>query len=246
MVGNNVSWGHQSFSGRVSEGPTMAPSVAHLHAWATHNSPPTSKRNRVEHSHNCAFLSARNTVWHCYSRTSSSSLQAPFFMPSCLCDEKAFFCCFSFYATCLNKRASRCKNTDAVQEFLVCLLSESEERQGPSAYGQVRRLHRGFGLSSLQREQRWQTNVRHVQRQAWCVHGDGRSPSGPCVYTTGGLQRLRIKRNWTHIKAFRGFLKWLIFPENTKERIWMGHIKTLSFFRGVLPAAVKNGNSKQY
>lgn len=187
--------------------PTMAPSVAHLHAWATHNSPPTSKKNRVSHSHNCVFLSGNNT--DTCIRAQAPPAFGRLFMPSCLCNERASFSLFLFYTTCLNKRASRCKNTAVVEECFVCLLSESEDPQGPSV--EVQRLARGYGLSVLQCEQPRQINVRHVQRQAWRVHRDGRSPSGPCLYTTGGLQTLWMKRNWAHIKAFLGFLKWLIF-----------------------------------
>lgn len=73
----------------------MAPSVAHLHAWATHNSPPTSKKNRVSHSHNCVFLSASNT-------DTCIRAQAPpafrrLFMPSCLCNESFFFVVFVWH-----------------------------------------------------------------------------------------------------------------------------------------------------
>lgn len=35
---------------------------------------------------------------------------------------------FLFHTTCLNKRASRCKNTAVEEECVVCPLSESEQQ----------------------------------------------------------------------------------------------------------------------
>lgn len=156
----------------------MAPSVAHLHAWATHNSPPTSEKNTASHSRNCVFLSSGNTDARIHTQTPPAFRRL--FMPSCLCNEGACFVLFLFL-TCLNKRASRCKNSAVEEECAVCLLSESEEQPGPSVWAG------GYGFSVLQCEQPRQINVCHaLQRQAWRVHRDGRSSSGTlCVLSRG-------------------------------------------------------------
>lgn len=191
----------------------MAPSVAHLHAWATHNSPPTSKKNRVSHSHSRVSLSSGNTDTCIHTQP-----LAAFSCCRAYATRELLLCCFCFHATCLNKRASRCKNTAVGEECVVRLVSESEQQPGVWAQG----LAGGYGSSVLQCEQPRQINVCHVCSGKPDVFAEtAEVHQDPVCSLSRGFTGAR---NPTQLDAHRGISglpEMTHLPQNTEEVVGM-------------------------